>query len=150
MHSSHRRDYRIASSLYFVFVALYVLPMLYLFLPEPIGPARHASAPLGEILGPVLLMIVLMLAMYIGLGLGIRAGKPWAKVIFALLLAYVVYVFAHALPFFLQRSAWTTTKEVFALVMMLGVAFFLFRQQLTRRSAPAEADMAASEHTPSN
>ncbi|AHJ97707.1 hypothetical protein Hsw_2112 [Hymenobacter swuensis DY53] len=43
-----------------------------------------------------------------------------------------------------------STKEVFALVMLLGVGFFLFRQQLTRRSAPAEADMAASEHTPSN
>lgn len=150
MPSSHRRNYRIAASLYFVFVALYLLPMLYLFLPEPIGPARHASAPLGEILGPALLTIVLMLAMCIGLGLGIRAGKTWAKVIFALLLAYVVYVFARALPFFPQRNPWTVTKEVFALVMLLGVGFFLFRQQLTRRSAPAEADRAASAHTPSN
>ena len=150
MPSFHRRDYRIASSLYFVFLALYLLPTLYLFLPEPIGPARHASAPLGEILGPVLLMIVLMLAMCIGLGLGIRAGKTWAKVIFALLLAYVVYVFGRALPFFLQRNAWTMTKEVFALTMMLGVGFFLFRHQLTRRSAYAEADIAASAHNPSN
>ncbi|MBT9392370.1 hypothetical protein KLP40_04275 [Hymenobacter sp. NST-14] len=150
MPSSLRRDYLIASRLYFVLLVLYQLPALYLFLPEPIGPARHASAPLGEILGPALLTTVLLLAMCIGLGLGIRAGKTWAKIVYALLLAYAVYVFGSALPFFPQRSAWTVTREVFALVMMLGVGFCLFRQQFTRRSAPAEADMAASEHTPSN
>jgi hypothetical protein len=150
MHPTERRNYFIASSLYFVLLALYLLPSLYLFLPEPIGPAQHADAPLGQVLGPVLLMILLQLALFIGLGLGIRTGKTWAKVIYALLLTYAGYVFARAFPFFLQRNAWTMTKESVALALMLGVAFFLFRDNLTRRSTTAGADVAASGHNRPN
>ncbi|RSK50059.1 hypothetical protein [Hymenobacter rigui] len=140
MPSPLRRDYLIASCLYSVFVALYLLPTFYLYLPEPLGPARHADASFEQIIGPVLLAILLPLAALIGLGLGIRAGKTWAKGIYLLLFAYAMYVFVRAFPFFLERSAWTMTKESVALALLLGAAFFLFRQQLTRRAAPAEAD----------
>ncbi|MCA8830149.1 hypothetical protein [Hymenobacter pini] len=144
MQPSLRKDYLIAASLYFVLLVLYLVPALYLFLPEPIGPARHANIPLSEVLGPVLLTVFMQFALAIALGLGIRAGKPWAKVVYALLLAYAGYVFARAFPFFLQHSAWTMTKEVVALALMLGVGFFLFRQQLTRRPALAQAGTVGS------
>lgn len=137
MHPTVRRDYLIASCLYFSTIAFYGLPALYLMLPQPLGPARHHgldTASIVIIVGTVLLL----LSLFIGMGLGIRAGKTWAKVVFCLFLAWVCLTLFRHPSTLATMSARTWSSNLFSLALLLGIIFFLFRNHFTRRPAAAD------------
>jgi hypothetical protein len=145
MHLSQRRDYLIASCLYFVVLAIYLLPALYLMLPEPIGPARHAGIALGPVLAVAMITGVIQLALFTALGLGIRAGRTWAKVIYGLILAYALYYFGKSASSLLHQSFWVASRNLFGLALMLGIAFFLFRGMLRRPVAGEAGDAGVAQ-----
>ncbi|WBA42950.1 hypothetical protein [Hymenobacter canadensis] len=139
MPLSLRNNYHIAATLYFVVLAIYALPALYLMLPQPLGPAKHQDFGNGFIAGIVLVCLA-ELALLIGFGFGIRAGKTWAKVLYGLLLAYTLYYFGKSASAIMHQSLWVASRNLFGLALLLSIGFFLFRDTLMRRSSAGVAE----------
>ncbi|WBO86277.1 hypothetical protein [Hymenobacter yonginensis] len=129
----------IAATLYFVFIAVYVLPVFCLMLPQPFGMSQHQGMNSGA-LASIVLICLAELACMIGLGIGIYAGKTWAKVVYGLFLAFFLYHFSQSASYLLEQHFWTTGRDQFALLLVLVIAFFLFRDTLTRRAAAGVAE----------
>ncbi|WP_156109362.1 hypothetical protein [Hymenobacter sp. APR13] len=141
------RNYNlIAAALYFVFIAVYFLPVFCLMLPQPLGMAQHQGMNSGALAGIVLICLA-ELACMIGLGIGIYAGKTWAKIIYGLFLAFFLYHFSKSASALLELRFWTTGCDQFALLLVLSIAFFLFRDLLTRRR---DAGVAKGGHNQVN
>lgn len=134
MPLSLRNNNPIAATLYFVFIAVYFLPVFCLMLPQPLGGAQHQGMSNGALAGIVLICLA-ELACMIGLGIGIYAGKTWAKVVYGLFLAFFLYHFSKSASALLELRFWTTGRDQFAMLLVLGITFFLFRDMLTRRAA---------------
>ncbi|QJX48767.1 hypothetical protein HMJ29_18330 [Hymenobacter taeanensis] len=69
-----------------------------------------------------------------------RAGQIWTKVLYVLLLAYSLYVFAGDLPALLAGTGLGLSIDGFNMLLLLSVGVYLFRPYFTRRSS---ATMAA-------
>ncbi|WBO85981.1 hypothetical protein [Hymenobacter yonginensis] len=142
MPLSLRNNNYIAAALYFVAVAVYAVPAIYMLVPQPLGPAKHPNLGYGFIAG-IVLMCLAEVVLFITVGFSIRAGKTWTKVLYGLFLTYILYYFGRSASALLHQSFWVASRNWFGLALMLSVAFFMFRDTLTRRSA---AGVTEGEH----
>ena len=131
MPAALRQHCVIASYLYFLTLALYLLPALYMMLAPLLKPLP-ATMGAAEI-SLVVLTCVLMLAASVWIGIGMRAGKRWAKGLFLLFLAAIIYQYTRMAPNLFQHGLWWALRQLLPLSLQLATAFFLFKHSLVRR-----------------
>lgn len=128
-----RRDYLIASYLYFAALAVNLVLTFHtvyrLFVSFSARSGDHISG------GAVLSLCTLFLILFIWMGFGIRAGKSWAKALFLAYAAWNIFSFLRVVPSLLHSdiNCWAVLRNLLSTVMLLSICYFLFRNNFIRR-----------------
>lgn len=129
-----RKNYRIASYLYWATMGLFLLPALYALLKPLIGQQNSNAYGLT---GLILFTCLLLLGFFTSLGFGLKAGKTWAKVVYILYTGWLLYYCFRDLTSYLHRDFQAIGYSLLSWALQLSIGFFLFRHHFSHRS-PAE------------
>ncbi|PJJ59411.1 hypothetical protein CLV45_0828 [Hymenobacter chitinivorans DSM 11115] len=141
MQPATRKDYVWASNLFLASTAFYLLPTLYT-ISKLLGAFTAEKSIDYGIFCVMVLISALFIAAFIWLGLGIRSGKTWAKILYSIYFAWVLFVFMRELPLILQQNLWSIARRLFALSTLFATAFLLFKDLLLRKPESPDAGVA--------
>lgn len=129
-----RKDYIIASNLYFIALAMNMVINFYSFFKSIVPFITTSNDP---ILRFVILCIAFILPILLAwLGFGIRTGKSWATVLFLVYFAWqVIFVVWHFPNILSNISYWGALRNLLSVSLFIGITYFLFRHNFIRRSA---------------